>query len=129
MLRGGLVKTSDIAIASGGFGDVWKGAYKGRRVAIKSLRVCMTDDLDYIKRVRANVQVCLIRIDLVLRAGYFRNFAKRWSCGKDCRIRMLCPSLEYRRICLRSVWYPSGCPRDTLGDMCSQIQKQIVSSW
>ena len=70
MLRGGLVKTSDIATASGGFGDVWKGAYKGRRVAIKSLRVCMTDDLDDIKRVRANVRVYLIRIDLVIRAGY-----------------------------------------------------------
>ena len=35
----------------GGFGDVWKGKYKGREVAVKVLVVYSTSDLDNLTRV------------------------------------------------------------------------------
>jgi hypothetical protein len=35
----------------GGFADVLQGAYQGRRVAIKIVRVCLMDDLDVILSV------------------------------------------------------------------------------
>jgi hypothetical protein len=35
----------------GGFADVLQGAYRGRRVAIKIVRVCLMDDLDVILSV------------------------------------------------------------------------------
>lgn len=39
-------------IATGGFGDVWKCAYDGRRVAVKALRVYKDEDMHKVKRVR-----------------------------------------------------------------------------
>ncbi|KAF9651283.1 kinase-like protein [Thelephora ganbajun] len=38
-------------VASGGFGDVWKGIYEGRHVAIKALRVYKRDDMRKVKRI------------------------------------------------------------------------------
>ena len=38
-------------IASGGFGDVWKGTYGERHVAIKALRVYKLDDIHKASKV------------------------------------------------------------------------------
>jgi serine/threonine protein kinase len=35
-----------VEVERGGFADVSQGAYQGRRVAIKVVRVCLMDDLD-----------------------------------------------------------------------------------
>ena len=40
----------------GGFADVLQGTYKGHRVAIKVVRVCLKDDLDVI----LSVSLCLV---------------------------------------------------------------------
>lgn len=41
----------ECAIASGGFGDVWKGIYNGREVAIKALRVYKNEGKRKVSRV------------------------------------------------------------------------------
>ena len=38
-------------VASGGFGDVWKGTYDERSVAIKALRIYKNDDMRKVRRV------------------------------------------------------------------------------
>lgn len=43
IIRGDLAKTGEIAIAFGGFADVWQGAHDGRRVCIKVLRVSLNN--------------------------------------------------------------------------------------
>lgn len=47
------------AVASGGFGDVWKGTYDERHVAIKALRVYKHDDMHKVKRVALHVTAIL----------------------------------------------------------------------
>ena len=44
--------TSGIPHASGGFSDVWKGSFKGKNVAVKSLRITESDDKNRIRKVR-----------------------------------------------------------------------------
>ena len=45
------------AVAYGGFGDVWRGTYSGRDVAIKALRVYKNDDVYKVKRVALSVAI------------------------------------------------------------------------
>ena len=40
-----------VEVTAGGFANVWQGTYKGHRVAIKVIRVYLTDDLDVILSV------------------------------------------------------------------------------
>ena len=40
-----------VEIECGGFANVWRGTYQGRRVAVKVVRVYITSDLDTIFRV------------------------------------------------------------------------------
>ena len=40
-----------VEVVHGGFANVSQGTYKGRRVAIKVVRVCLKDDLDVILSV------------------------------------------------------------------------------
>ena len=35
----------------GGYADVWKGEYQGRKVAVKVLRICGSSNLDKVLRV------------------------------------------------------------------------------
>ena len=42
---------SGTPLCRGGFGDVWKGNYEGREVAVKVLVVYSTSDLDKLTRV------------------------------------------------------------------------------
>ena len=41
----------------GGFADVWKGVFKGKDVAVKSLRVSVTDDKTGIRKVGKSVTI------------------------------------------------------------------------
>ena len=44
-------KDGDIAFASGGFADVWRGRHSGGRVCIKAFRAYTADNLSKIKQV------------------------------------------------------------------------------
>ena len=47
----GLVKRGTIAVASGGFTDVWRGEYNGAQVAIKAFRIYPAQNLKEAKEV------------------------------------------------------------------------------
>jgi len=46
-----LIQTSEVAVASGGYGDVWEGIYNDKRVAIKALRIYKVDDVRKVAKV------------------------------------------------------------------------------
>jgi hypothetical protein len=46
-------KEGDIAFASGGFADIWKGRHNGNRVCIKAFRAYTAEDLYKIKQVHS----------------------------------------------------------------------------
>ena len=48
------IKVSDKILASGGFADVRTGMYKGRLVAVKTMRVTKQDDSRKIRKVSVN---------------------------------------------------------------------------
>ena len=48
-----IAKEGDIAFASGGFADVWKGRHHGNRVCIKAFRAYTAENLSKIKQVRS----------------------------------------------------------------------------
>jgi len=51
ILSDGISKEGDIAFASGGFADVWKGRRNGDRVCIKAFRAYTAENLSKIKQV------------------------------------------------------------------------------
>ena len=53
VLSVGLEKLGDIAVASGGLNDVWRGKWGGTQVAIGGFRICHDQDLKEAKAVRA----------------------------------------------------------------------------
>jgi len=53
MLSENISKEGDIAFASGGFADVWRGRHGGNRVCIKAFRAYTADNLSKIKQVRS----------------------------------------------------------------------------
>ena len=52
MLSAGLEKRGNIAVASGGLTDVWRGEYGGTPVAIKAFRIYPAQNLKEAKEVR-----------------------------------------------------------------------------
>ena len=60
VLTTGLEKFDDIAIESGGMGDVWRGRDRGEMVAIKAFRIHLAPDLKTAKQVRisSTAEVC-----------------------------------------------------------------------
>jgi len=46
-----LIQTSEVAVASGGYGDVWEGIYNDKPVAIKALRIYKDDDVRKVAKV------------------------------------------------------------------------------
>ena len=79
-------------VASGGFGDVWKGAYSGRDVAIKALRVYKRDDVHKVERVTPYVSVIHESRPLMYFV-FFRSFTRRLPYGSGCRTPTLFRSL------------------------------------
>ena len=53
ILSENISKQGDIAFASGGFADVWKGRYDGNCVCIKMFRAYTAENLSKIKQVRS----------------------------------------------------------------------------
>jgi len=53
---------NSVEVESGGFADVSRGTYQGRRVAIKVVRVYVTSDLDTIRSVSVSpTPLCQLR--------------------------------------------------------------------
>ena len=53
ILSENISKEGDIAIASGGFADIWKGRHNGNRVCIKAFRAYTVENLSKIKQVHS----------------------------------------------------------------------------
>ena len=53
VLSDNISKEGDIAFASGGFADVWKGRHNENRVCIKAFRAYTADNLSKMKQVRS----------------------------------------------------------------------------
>ena len=51
LLVAGLEKRDDIAVASGGLADIWRGEYYGSPVAIKAFRIYPAQNLKEAKEV------------------------------------------------------------------------------
>ena len=51
MVLSGEVEVSDVLLSSSGFADVRSGTYKGRLVAVKTVRVAVKDDFLRIRKV------------------------------------------------------------------------------
>jgi len=51
VLSAGLEKRGSIAVASGGFTDIWRGEYLGAHVAIKAFRIYPAQNLKEAKEV------------------------------------------------------------------------------
>ena len=54
ILSSGLQKCGDIAVASGGFTDTWRGRYGRKNVALKAFRTYPSQDLKEAKKARKN---------------------------------------------------------------------------
>ena|SRR5882762_2419391 len=51
MMLKGLELSGNSAIDGGGFGDIWKGLFKGQEIAVKILRIFSQSDKDKILKV------------------------------------------------------------------------------
>jgi len=90
VLSDGLKKCGSMAVASGGFTDVWRGTHYTNTVAIKAFRTYPVQDLKEAKKVRHTLCMRLF--------SFFddprRFYGRRWSYGRDCLIRTSCRSME-----------------------------------
>ena len=75
-------KVSNEILASGGFADVRTGMYKGRLVAVKTMRVAKQDDSRKIRKVGINdsFSAAWNAVLIILPS----NFAKKLSSGTRC---------------------------------------------
>ena len=60
VLKAGLEKRDTIAVASGGFTDIWRGEHGGAQVAIKAFRIYPVQNLKETKEVtiQSPLEVC-----------------------------------------------------------------------
>lgn len=58
VLSAGLEKRGEIAVATGGFTDIWRGEYRGKQVSIKALRIYSPLDLKEAKDVSPDPITC-----------------------------------------------------------------------
>ena len=73
ILSENISKEGDIAFASGGFTDVWKGRHNGNRVCIKAFRAYTAENLSKIKQVRSSYFTCSVRLSRLVAAFVSRN--------------------------------------------------------
>ena len=116
-------------VASGGFGDVWKGAYSGRDVAIKDLRVYKRDDEHKVERVARYVSTIHESRPLIYFV-FFRSFTRRLAYGSDCRIPTLSRSLALPMplppLSIVSEWMPNGDVRHYVKEHPEADRLQLV---
>ncbi|KAF9450092.1 kinase-like protein [Macrolepiota fuliginosa MF-IS2] len=92
-ILGGVERESD-ACTCGGFGDIYKGTFRGHRVCVKMVRVCGPSCMDY--------------------ARTFKMFSKEAGVWSQVRHPNVLPFYgvhldgKYRRMCLVSPWMENG---------------------
>lgn len=84
VLSNGLEKCGDIAVASGGFTDTWRGRYKKESVALKAFRTYPSQDLKDAKKVFCPSSEAL----LSLPHEFGRSYGRRSSFGNGCLTNM-----------------------------------------
>jgi hypothetical protein len=62
ILSENISKEGDIAFASGGFADVWKGRHNGNPVSVKAFRAYTAENLSKIKKVCGHVLTFNVRL-------------------------------------------------------------------
>jgi len=87
------IEISEEALGSGGFGDVKSGTYKGRRVAVKIMRISAKDDFARIRKVSIDIGLP----EHASQPSYPSNFTGRSSSGARCPIETFWDSSEFRR--------------------------------
>ena len=65
ILSDGLKKCGDIAVASGGFTDTWRGSYRTKTVALKAFRTYPIQDLKEAEKVRHTTRANVVLIFLI----------------------------------------------------------------
>ena len=80
ILSDGLKKCGNIAVASGGFTDIWRGSYRAKDVALKAFRTYPIQDLKEAEKVRRTTRV---KVGSIFDDPH-RYYGRRWSCGRDC---------------------------------------------
>ena len=89
ILSDGLKKCGGIAVASGGFTDIWRGTHYTKIVAIKAFRTYPVQDLKEAKKVRHNLRWKSL--------SFFDNPRRfcggRWLCGRGYLIKTSCHSM------------------------------------
>ena len=74
ILSAGLEKHGNVAVASGGFTDIWRGEYDATQVAIKAFRLHPTQNLKEAKEVS---------MSSVSEIGFWTKFTDYMETGAD----------------------------------------------
>lgn len=88
ILSNGVEKCGDIAAASGGFTDTWRGRYKTKAVALKAFRTYPSQDLKEAKKV------CRTNLGDIASLPHEprRSCGRKSSFGNGCPMNMFCGS-------------------------------------
>ena len=113
-------------VASGGFADVRKGMFKGKNVAVKTLKVLPTDDKAKIRRVRK-------RATLFCRVAHTSHSTsvEKSPCGRTCLIRTSSLLLGFLTLSTKggSPWSLNGWPTVTSWRMFATTLEITFSSY
>ena len=104
ILSENISKEGDIAFASGGFADVWKGRHNGNSVCIKAFRAYTAENLSKIKQVGS--QCCHVYHALLTTRG--SAYSKKSSSGDVSLTRMSCLCWVFPPSCSHYVSYLNG---------------------
>ena len=117
---------SDQIVASGGFADIRMGVFKGKNVAVKTLRLSSRDDKAKIRRVRKQTT-------LLCRVAHtsYSTSVKKSPRGRTYPIRTSSISLEFLTLLTKggSPWSLNGWPTVTSWSMFAKTPTITFSSY
>jgi serine/threonine protein kinase len=97
-----------VEVERGGFANVSQGAYKGRRVAIKVVRVCLMDNLDVILSVSLSL-ACIVAPVWMNGPQRFCREAVAWKHLRHPNVlSLLGVTVSERRFAMVSKWMEHG---------------------
>jgi hypothetical protein len=108
MITDSLKTVGELAIAGGGFAEVWEGTHRGRRVAMKVLKVYLMSDQELLKKVSFGHPISICKYLISISA-----FAKKRSFGDGSFFEMFFRSSAWPLYHSNSVWCLLGWPTGT----------------